>query len=819
MSANIGESTTQSPFPPIDRARVFEIVQNELSQPQPTETSPEVKWDTIHAERVGRRIIYYTDQGRADIIGERCEALRQAAQNERCHVAELNTVFSRYVETHVESPKPRVQSVTDGVCAILSRLPQTPSVLQDPPLSVPQVYFDELRTWEDLRVVKCVPHNFIRLVASLVISQMRFPARGGVLIAENFFEETSNGVGELFDAIHAKESNAILHGDSKPYSWFVVRAFLWNFWQKANLLYRYYDLKLRLDFGFQSMPMSAWTHNFLVSPGTSLLERSTQLSWEQKPENRCTWSFKMVQVNPLCLGLDSRLLHRRFSGAFHGTGARCRSDSESACEGTGPNCLRHRGALISDQSAHASSCSCKTPNEFKLAWNESSYLQVDGPRAVSVNETNIQNDGLHYCCASDTTLAISHVWSHGQGGRPETGINKCLHARYSQIAKSMGCESYWMDVVSIPGNHELRQEAISHINGVFSNSRAVLVCDRDLMLLDVSKLTTDTKERILVATLFSDWNGRAWTILESWKGRRKIFLLCKNDSIVDFREAVFDVFSNGRIDIAVFANLFPHLLPSAKERNKSLGFTEVNIAIAGSWLSHRPASRTSDEFVIWSLLIDEERSPCYNAEDFWRAQSSVSTGYLMSSIPRLNVKGLTWAPSTPYALAQPGQPSQTIDPIQPPIIGWQDDGALIEKDGLWGKWYSYEFRFRFRTAKQILRGLRHPTSGVDSSIERELERIQALLDIREKHVVLLQRVTERHLKFMSDINGRRRLVVVCESDKKERKRQRDRILGSNNSFPISYRWQWKGVYEWPENVAMPQFETNSTWQGTTFWIT
>ena len=136
---------------------------------------------------------------------------------------------------------------------------------------------------------------------------------------------------------------------------------------------------------------------------------------------------------------------------------------------------------IQDQSAHALPCRGGCP---RLYWDRSSYESVTGGRAVSIAHST--GSKLRYCAASYSTMAVSHVWSHGQGGRPEdpledgggTGFNSCLHRRYSSIAASRGCDSYWMDTPCIPQDHHLRSEAIREINTVFAQSRLTLVCDR-----------------------------------------------------------------------------------------------------------------------------------------------------------------------------------------------------------------------------------------------------------------------------------------------------------------------------------------------------
>lgn len=46
-----------------------------------------------------------------------------------------------------------------------------------------------------------------------------------------------------------------------------------------------------------------------------------------------------------------------------------------------------------------------------------------------------------------------------------------------------------MDTPCIPAHHVLRNEAISNINGVLEQNKATLVCDRDLMEIDVGTLS------------------------------------------------------------------------------------------------------------------------------------------------------------------------------------------------------------------------------------------------------------------------------------------------------------------------------------------
>ena len=168
-----------------------------------------------------------------------------------------------------------------------------------------------------------------------------------------------------------------------------------------------------------------------------------------------------------------------------------------------------QGDEIMDQSAHDENCSrhCK-----RLFWNETSYRSIAGARAVELVDDPPQGQ-LTYCKASGETLAVSHVSSHGQGGRPKVGhgFNHCLHRRYIAIAQCLGCSSYWMDSPCIPEDYRLRQEAIEKINEVFEMSKATIVYDRDLTEIDVEDeaATVKVHELILVTAMICDWNLRA----------------------------------------------------------------------------------------------------------------------------------------------------------------------------------------------------------------------------------------------------------------------------------------------------------------------
>ena len=179
-----------------------------------------------------------------------------------------------------------------------------------------------------------------------------------------------------------------------------------------------------------------------------------------KAEYMCNWAFKLLQADPSAQGQDFRTFHERYRSLWGARAARCNGDK--ACSGlAAAQCQRFVGAEILDQSAHDSEAAhpCQ-----RMYWEESSYRSVEGAKAVCIETSSKRR--LRYRTASINTLTTSHVWSHGQGGRPETGMNSCLHTRYSKLAKRFKCDSYWMDT---PCENALPlYRRLHHLKGFFS---------------------------------------------------------------------------------------------------------------------------------------------------------------------------------------------------------------------------------------------------------------------------------------------------------------------------------------------------------------
>ena len=329
------------------------------------------------------------------------------------------------------------------------------------------------------------------------------------------------------------------------------------------------------------------------------------------------------------------------------------------------------------------------------------------------------------------------------------------------------------------------------------------------MTLDATQLDTEYQESILVAILLCDWNVRGWTMLEALKGRNHMGVLCQNNQVVRFRDVFQHVCTHGRIDLVIFAFLLPHMLPGEYDGSSdSTGATDsVRLERVGVWLSHRPVSRKGDDMRIWSLCLNQHSKSVKNAADFWRQQSYVETGFLMSGSDRLSQPGLSWAPSTPFAAIRSPDKGDGIAMFHQPLLGSDSAIASIEVEGIWAKWRVCQLDFSLQSKIKNL-----PLHLIRTN--REIRKIRRDLSIRNRHMALLQPASASSTAPQGAFDHADRtlstpaegiLIAVCDSDHREEK---ERVVDGAESF----KWIWRGVYTWPPGVALPEFiEQRAFW--------
>ncbi|KAK5098663.1 hypothetical protein LTR70_002552 [Exophiala xenobiotica] len=720
MAAGQGEQSTEGLY-----LQIRQIYEQDLKQPRHVSyqyEEHEVSWEKfrVHNDVANGVLIVHNQATRDRLVEEKCDEMYVAVCGVEDHFVKLDLIFSSLLSCEWRPNGLATEDVVQETFGYLHRGLQKPMELPSFSKSLHELYFvDGDVRWDKLQVVSRLSSNTTRLHLYYLF------ARRSRTRVDYLMQETLNGVGELIDIVGTKErrTSSLL----EKQRWFIVRSFLWAFWQRCRIFYTFTrfmkDIRSGADHEDEHI---AWLRNFAVSETVSLRSLTVAASVVNKPSNMCSWALELLRSDLSCQGLSFDLFHQRYTALMGHITARCSRDGISVCDGLhSDNCLRYKGLAVRDQSMHDCRCDWRADiqvAEPKLRWSEESYRAVKGARAVKIDsDGNVGENSLEYCSVSSDTIAISHVWSHGQGGRPETGINLCLHERFSSVARSLGCTAYWLDTACIPTDHVLRREAVEQINEVFHQSRAVLVCDKDLMTIDVSVESIELYESILCAMLMCDWNTRAWTILEGLKGRKNILILCKENRVLGFRTVLQAVAMHGKMEIIAFARQLLHLLPWREAWRDDQPFTlarryegvpwvmqgdnphtftvakrprTLPIEIVGSWLSHRPASRPGDEMVIWSLLPGRGTKPIYHARDFWRQQDHVRTGFLISSADRLKQRGLSWAPSGPYALSikhdDKGAPR-----YHRPTPAPETNLAFIDRRGISAQWDVYEFGVDF----------------------------------------------------------------------------------------------------------------------------
>ncbi|EED18569.1 hypothetical protein TSTA_122980 [Talaromyces stipitatus ATCC 10500] len=140
---------------------------------------------------------------------------------------------------------------------------------------------------------------------------------------------------------------------------------------------------------------------------------------KMRPNYMCKWAFELLRTDLSSVTQDFRRMFEIYNVHFGDRAPRCnvnptvagKDNSSSSgklrvCDGRAPgNCQRFESEGVQEQSAHDVEClgsACGRPT-----WDEQSYKNIKGARAVSLEETD--EEYIRYCPVSTETMAVSHV--------------------------------------------------------------------------------------------------------------------------------------------------------------------------------------------------------------------------------------------------------------------------------------------------------------------------------------------------------------------------------------------------------------------------
>ncbi|EXJ74219.1 uncharacterized protein A1O5_02514 [Cladophialophora psammophila CBS 110553] len=581
----------------------------------------------------------------------------------------------------------------------------------------------------------------------------------------------------------------------------IVKVFLWSAWQRSVMLHFYYVIGVQLAHGYSS----TW-NTLLAVRGLHELENLSRDAYRGKcTDYLCNWAFELLRTSRTSVGLDFRRMISRFDAHFGGRHGRCIKDSIQACEGSQPEtCQRFTAAEAAVQSAHSSDCNKRCS---RIIWNASSYHECRKPAAIRAVKDSAS---LGYSPVSSQTLAISHVWSHGQGGRPETGINTCLHRRYCRLACQFGCDTYWIDAACIPSETTLRRQAINSINDIFAAAKVTLVIDMDVQSVDVTLPNPSIAEiETLVATLLvSDWTVRGWTLLEGIRGSGAIWLLCKDDGVLNLRQALVILHERGAVDIAVLLGSAQHLIPHSNPASRK------TVEEAGYLLSQRHTSWPEDVIICWTLLIKARVRR--QAADLWKNEKRVRSGYILSSAPRVGmIQGFSWAPQTPYI--RPVRRSVRLEDGRRQeytvrFPSYDGEGSLfvdITEEGLRGKWRVVKVdRSLLENNRELCCELTLTPEAWEDD-EMDLENAELIYAHPDDALAWLT------IEELLDQGAQVRLLRAAAEDgvspavgSSQRGGNFGLVAAICASFNRGLSWEWKGVYSWQESENYQGWEVD-----------
>lgn len=281
-------------------------------------------------------------------------------------------------------------------------------------------------------------------------------------------------------------------------------------------------------------------------------------------------------------------------------------------------------------------------------------------------------------CFGRAFIAISHVWSHGLVNPKASELPSCQVRFLSKLVEDLSGKEgiLWIDTLCVPIEEESKRIAISKLRSVYSGASKVLLIVKNLM-----QVGSDPTEQMM-QLLASEWQRRLWTLQEG-RLASELLVQFKEDcaSVLDhvaFRppghiseksEDAFDFYQSLKQDIKARFTLHPDVRKRWEEIVEDLALRSVTVK--------------TDEPICLATLLGlsvEDSSPYPTMVDIYKSRlNHIPQDVMFLNQPRLQVPGLTWAPST---FLETEFVAFWVGKVGSPPGRLAHDGFLVVKDAL-----------------------------------------------------------------------------------------------------------------------------------------
>ncbi|MCJ1475821.1 hypothetical protein MMC13_004485 [Lambiella insularis] len=268
---------------------------------------------------------------------------------------------------------------------------------------------------------------------------------------------------------------------------------------------------------------------------------------------------------------------------------------------------------------------------------------------------------------SSIYVAISHIWSEGLGNESDNSLPRCQLVRLSRYVKELyspeiACRVlFWIDSICCPRKpRDLRGLAISKMRDTYARADKVLVLDSWLQAQEIGRYS----EYDLGLKVFaSKWSKRLWTLQEGALAAKLVFRFrsasfsYKDDFYGDDISSLRFQLPLARTDleqvtIRAACTVAYRILRGYQLRigGKERDNRQTLSILRG--LKHRDTSHDEDEGLCLGALFNldlekifEKKSAEGRMATFWKLLPDIPPSLIFSFAPRLQEKGLRWAPA------------------------------------------------------------------------------------------------------------------------------------------------------------------------------